>query len=237
MRFFTGEKEISFEEFKLLASDESKALEGVLSLEADFELDQKGALGLRGPFPVPMVLSPHKELEYHRAFFYKHSVYDQPLAKALGIKKGKSRPKVLDASAGTLKDACLILSFGCQVLACERHPVVQALILNALKRNSLDSLEFLPLDALSAAKTRCDFETIYFDPMYEKTNKKAAPRKEMRIFREVVSADLDARETALALKGFGKRLVLKRSAKGEPLLEKPSISYGKKSTIYDVYLP
>lgn len=236
MRFFTGEKEILFDEFKLLAAEESKVLEGALDLEADFELDQVGRLALRSDFSSPVALYPAKELDYHRKFFFKNSVYAQPLGKALGIKKGKRRPKVLDASAGVLKDSCLILSFGCQVLACERHPVAQALILNALKTVKLEGFEFVPREAGELVATRDDYDVIYFDPMYEHGNPKAAPRKEMRIFREVVKADTDAKATARTLRRRTKRLVLKRSSKGAPLLDTPAMSYGKKSTVYDVYL-
>ena len=72
--------------------------------------------------------------------------------------------------------------------------------------------------------------------MYEQKNEKAAPRKEMRIFREVVQVDSDIVQVGSALRETNKRLVIKRSSKASPLIESPEISFGKKSTVYDVYI-
>ena len=63
---------------------------------------------------------------------------------------------------------------------------------------------------------------IYFDPMYSEKNEKALPKKEMRIFREVVGVDLDAESTAKSLLKMSKRLVIKRSIKAKPILDNPS---------------
>lgn len=236
MRFFTPEKEISYLEFASLLKEEAEILKSALGLEADFELDQENRLGLRTSFSCAIRLNPSSELDYHKKFFYKNSVYTQPLAKALGVKRGKAKPRVFDASAGTLKDSTLMLAMGLEVIAAERHPVAQALIQNCLRRENDLALEFIPADALEVLKTRNDFDVVYFDPMYEGKNEKAAPRKEMRIFREVVQADLDAKDCAQELRNSGKRLVIKRSSKADPLLTNPAVSFGKKSTVYDVYL-
>lgn len=214
-------------------------LQDLLELPAEFELDQTShfpRLLLRSEFSAPICLKPLGELDYHKNFFYKNSIYTQPFAKALGVKKGKKRPKVLDASAGTLKDTCLMLAMGLEVIACERHPVAQALISNCLSFTDIEGLEFIPTEASALVKSRADFDVIYFDPMYEQKNEKAAPRKEMRIFRELIDSDLDAADIANSFRLLGKRLVIKRSSKAIPLLPGPHMSFGRKSTAYDVYL-
>lgn len=236
MRFFESDTQIDTEEFAQRLPEEWALLRVHIDLEADFEVDQNGVLFLRSDFSGPIHFRPQAELEYHRGFFYKNSIYNQPLAKALGLKKGKAKPKVLDASAGTLKDTCLVLAMGMEVLACERHPVPQALILNCLRQTRISALEFVAKDVIELIKERLDFDVVYFDPMYEQKNEKAAPRKEMRIFREVVRSDTDAAETAKALLATGKRLVIKRSSKASALLPSPNMSFGRKSTAYDVYL-
>lgn len=240
MRFFNSENEIDFLSFKELAPAEATLIEPYLDAQADFVLDQKGVLSLRSPDASDerekMSLDLHSQLEYHKRFFYKNSIYNQPLAKALGLKKGKERPIVLDATAGTLKDSCLMVSMGFKVIACERNPIAAALILNALKRCPIAELKFVFNNAVDVSKENESWDVVYFDPMYEQINKKAAARKEMRIFRDVVHADLDAKEVALKLKEMGKRIVIKRSSKAEPLVENPTMSFGSKSTIYDVFI-
>lgn len=242
MRFFSQQKEIKFCEFSQTLPKEAQALASILDLEADFEVDQKNRLFLLNPHSGPISISIDRVLNYHRKFFFKNSIYNEPLARALGVKKGQKRPCVLDATAGSLKDSLLIHAFGCKVYACERHPVAQALILNALDHCSeeMTSFAFYPQDASSWIATNqqdlneCD--VIYFDPMYEHKNDKALPRKEMRIFREVVGTDSDAKECALSLKRSKKRLVIKQSSKASPLLGAPSMVFGSKSTRYNVYL-
>ncbi len=237
MRFFKQENQIDFDAFRDDLPEEAELLKPHLELSGDFEVDSNGLLYLRGEFCSPIRLDLGSQINYHKKFFYKNSVYNQPLAKALGVKKGKPRPKVLDATAGTLKDTMLILAMECPVLACERSPFAQTLIVNALKQiDEIPELEFCPMPAQELVQKRDDFDTIYFDPMYEQKNDKAAPRKEMRIFRELISADLDAKDCAELLKETKKRLVIKRSSKASPLLAGSSMSFGQKSTIYDVYL-
>ena len=248
MRFFKNGREICFEEFALALPEESQVLGPLVSEKlsqetggkTEWEIDQSGTLFLKSEFSGPIRILPVKDLAYHKSFFHKHSPYSQPLAKALGVKKGRPRPTVFDATAGTLKDSLLIVALGCQVVASDRSPVAQALIINALKFFPVQGLEFLPIDAKEALKTREDFDVLYYDPMYELKNEKAAPRKEMRIFRDLVGQDRDAKESAQIffefIKDQKKRLVIKRSSKSRPLLKAPAISFGQKSTLYDVYL-
>lgn len=59
----------------------------------------------------------------------------QPLLRAVGLRKGDpTRPSVLDATAGLGEDAWLLASSGCPVLAVERHPIVAALLEEAIER-------------------------------------------------------------------------------------------------------
>jgi 16S rRNA (guanine1516-N2)-methyltransferase len=74
--------------------------------------------------------------------------------------------------------------------------------------------------------------------MFEDSNEKTLPKKEMRIFREFVGSDQDALrvfEQARQLKP--KRLVVKRPRLSVVLGEKPNIEFMGKATRYDVYLP
>lgn len=230
MRFFHQNKEISFDEFHNLMPNEAKILESSLDLTVDFEISES-SLFVRSPYSNPISIDAAGKLEYHQKFFYKNSIYKQPLAKALGIKKGQDKPHIIDATAGFLSDSLLIMSFGCSVSAYERHPVAAALISNAIKINNLD-IEFYFKDS-----SQMDFnaEIIYFDPMYSEKNEKTRPKKQMQIFRQLIGPDIDAEEKAKILKSKCHRLVIKRSIKSMPLLQNPQMTFDGKSTSYDVY--
>ena len=58
----------------------------------------------------------------------------------------------------------------------------------------------------------------------------------MRLFREMVGQDQDAKTIAQSLLKLAPRLVIKRSLKANPLLTNPKMTYNGKSTSYDVYL-
>ncbi len=190
------------------------------------------------PEENPIGIEIDRELSRHEEFFRKSSLQKELLAKAVGV-KGPYRPKVLDLTAGMLGDALLLLSFGCEVWATERHPVMRFLIASALQNAShpkLRHFHFFPSDALAILRSPPPVEVIYFDPMFEDPNKQASPRKEMRIFRSLIGKDQDAEsvfEAARSLKP--KRLVVKRPRHSQMLVEKPAVEYMGKSTRYDVY--
>lgn len=172
-------------------------------------------------------------LNYHQRFFQKNSKYNQPLFKAIGLKRGKPIPSVFDCTAGMMGDALLMYSVLGSIWACERNPTISLLIELTLKQHQLNDFHFHHGSCLDQNFNEID--TIYYDPMYEEKNTKSAPKKEMVFFRELIGSDPDREETINRLLSFKKRLVVKRSVKANPIL-KPHMSFGKKSTIYDVYL-
>lgn len=192
------------------------------------------------PKERPISLEVDRELSRHEDFFRKSSLQKELLARALGI-KGAYRPKVLDLTGGMLGDSLLMLAFGCEVTTLERHPLIQFLIKFALANAThpkIEKFHFIPDNAgtfLSQAHTD-QFDVIYFDPMFEDANEKTAPRKEMRIFRDVIGGDSDALEIFGMAKKLGpKRLVVKRPRHSAELNLSPSVQYIGKSTRYDVY--
>lgn len=186
----------------------------------------------------PIGIEIDQELSRHEDFFKKSSLQKELLAKAIGV-KGPFRPRVLDLTAGLLGDTLMMLAFGSEVVAVERHPVVRFLIQSALQNAhhpKLKNLRFEASDALSFLEKKESFDTIYFDPMFEDANVKASPRKEMRIFRNVVGKDQDAIEVLSKARAYGaRRLVVKRPRQSADLGLKPDLQYIGKSTRYDVY--
>ncbi len=214
-------------------------LEPVAHLDLVFEwIDGQYWLHSDIPRERPIGIEIDRELRRHEEFFKRSSLQKELLAKAIGV-KGPARPTVLDLTAGLLGDSLLLLSFGCAVRACERNPVVAFLIQSALARAQhpkIKNFEFTFGDGETNLESLNNIDVIYFDPMFEDANSKTAPRKEMRIFRNVVGPDQDAQEIFRKARKLGpKRLVVKRPRHSVDLGEEPALQFIGKSTRYDVY--
>jgi 16S rRNA (guanine1516-N2)-methyltransferase len=192
------------------------------------------------PKEKPIGIDIDATLTRHQDFFRQSSLHKELLARAIGV-KGAFRPRVLDLTAGLLGDTLLLLAFGCEVWAVERHPVIRFLISSALqnaRHPRLKALHFQAEESWSVLDQNLPLDVIYFDPMYEEVNHKTSPRKEMRIFRSIVGQDQDAGVVLQkALSKKVRRLVVKRPRKSPSLGPRPSVEYIGKSTRYDAYFP
>lgn len=167
----------------------------------------------------------------------------QPLAKAVGIKKGSpDRPTIIDATAGLGADAWLLASLGCQVVAVERHPVVAALLDDALRRaadHNLDiasRIQLSPGDSTAILPTLEKPDVVYLDPMFP-TARKTLQKKAMRVLRRLAGEDGDSQDLfSQALCCAKRRVVVKRPTKAPALgSAKPTISHPARGLRYDVY--
>lgn len=216
--------------------------------EAEFAL-QLGEGGLQlqllGPqAPGPVRVDFVEGGAAHRRQFGGGS--GQMIARAVGIQPG-IRPSVLDATAGLGRDAFVLATLGCEMLLCERQPLIAALLEDGLAR-ARDDAEVRPIvtrmrllhgnaiELMSQWKDEPP-QVIYLDPMFPHREKSALVKKEMRLFRPFVGDDLDAGallEQALALASH--RVVVKRPRKA-PAIDgpKPGYSLEGKSSRYDIY--
>lgn len=177
----------------------------------------------------------------------------QAVAKAVGLKGSKTPPRVVDVTAGLGRDAFILATLGCPVLAMERHPDIHALCADGLIRalddpDTADALaDRLILhqgDALPYLQNLADSpiatfqpDVIYLDPMHPPRRKSALPRLEMRLFRDLVGEDLDQVELLQAALQSGiQRVVVKRPANREPMLPGVVSSIPGKTTRFDIYL-
>lgn len=233
------EREIEIVQLKERFPEESRLLEGFHSENLVIFLteDKRVLLKSSKKEERPIFIDIDQELSYHFKTFKELSTNKQPLYKALGLSKGEW---VDDLTAGLLGDSLLMYAMGLNIRAYERHIVPQILITNALKNSTLidhSRFSFFPKGASYLLEEDLRGRTLYFDPMFEDPNHKTAPKKEMRIFREVVSVDNDAEELlAKLLEKRPKRVVVKRPMKSRMLGRKPTHSIEGKSTRYDVYL-
>ena len=169
-----------------------------------------------------------------------------PVARAAGV-KGAFRPNVFDATAGLGQDAFTLAMSGCRVQMIERSPTIAALLADGLQRARLHpettaaaarlSLQVGEARAVLSNLFKADRpDTVYLDPMYPETGKKAAKRKEMRLFRRLVGDDLDAGELLVTAQQVAtRRVVVKRPARGLAL-DKPDAVIPGKTIRFDLYL-
>lgn len=173
----------------------------------------------------------------------------QPLARAIGLKP-QINPTVLDTTAGLGRDAFVLAYLGCQVQMVERVPAIAALLQDGLQRAQQNAqlrsiiterLQLIHHDAqdwISKTATAAKYDTIYLDPMYPARQKSALVKKEMRLFQNLIEADLDA--TALlkrALINAHQRVVVKRPTWAPPLSDsQPTFCIKGQNTRFDVYI-
>ena len=172
----------------------------------------------------------------------------QPLAKAIGLKKGAT-PTIIDATAGFARDAFVLANLGCPITLIERNPVIATLIEDALNRAQDDDevgdvikrMTLINNDAvayLNNLEEQNRPEVIYMDPMYPSREKSALVKKDMRLLHQLAGPDTDSEELlSTARKTALKRVVVKRP-KSAPFVgeQKPATSIESKNTRYDIYL-
>lgn len=177
---------------------------------------------------------------------------EELIAKALGIQKGFDQ--VWDLTAGLLEDSIFLARLGFKVMALERNKTIFEVMNSSLKgslkkieNNIGDSNRFRYLHNINltcadsiefVSKNICPAGcSIYIDPMFPDKKKTALPRKEMRIFKEIVGADVDGLELLqISLQSGCKRIIVKRPIKAPPLIEKVNHSFKGTSIRYDLYL-
>lgn len=170
-----------------------------------------------------------------------------PKEGALAQAIGRKTQSVLDATTGWAQDSLHLFRMGYSVICTERSSIMQALIVDALRRLAnadwVQRLQ-LPLPQLLAGdaitllpQLSTPPECIYLDPMFPPKRKKSAlPQKSLLILRELLGDDLDKEQLfAVALATTGKRVVVKSPKYAEPLGGKPNTSFSGKLVRYDVY--
>jgi 16S rRNA (guanine1516-N2)-methyltransferase len=173
-------------------------------------------------------------------------IKDEAIARACGLQKLK-QPHILDGTAGLGRDALVLAQLGATVALNERNPVVAILLADGLARLQYSDPELA--SRLYFAGTDCfisprefspAIDVVYLDPMYPKGDRKAraAVKKDMQMFQQLVGSDLDADLLlAPALKIAKHRVVVKRPQHADFLAgQKPDIQVVSKKHRFDIYL-
>jgi 16S rRNA (guanine1516-N2)-methyltransferase len=173
----------------------------------------------------------------------------QPIARAVGLKHGKSL-SVVDATAGLGVDSFLLAALGCQVTLLERSSLVFHLLADGVERarrsgdeelqEIIQRMHLVEGDATAYLKEldrQSIPDVVYLDPMFPGKKNKALPKKEMQYFQALLGEDTDNDELlAMALDRAKQRVVVKRPTRGDFLAgKKPAHSLEGKTTRFDIY--
>jgi len=161
---------------------------------------------------------------------------------ALGQACGSPRTgmTVLDATAGLGTDLLSLYARGYQVSACERHPVLWALIDSYLLARGFSAIDLRLVDAVEvlADQPAEVFDVIYLDPMFPEHRKKALPGKAMQYLRDLLPAQ--EQDVGLLLESARRvatdRVVLKRRGR-DTIIGNPDWQVAGSTVRYDVYRP
>jgi 16S rRNA (guanine1516-N2)-methyltransferase len=150
--------------------------------------------------------------------------------------------KIIDATAGWGRDSAVLASFGAEVLMIERHPVMAALLADALEHSTQEQ-QRLPLSLHQGSAYTFleklaleDYpDVIYIDPMHPERSKSALVKKEMQVLQQMIGADQDALELiTMAVKRVKQRVVVKWPQKVKSLVAADACIAGK-TVRFDIY--
>lgn len=179
----------------------------------------------------------------------------QPLARALGLpayrKQFGQMPSVVDATGGLGQDSWALATLGVNITMIEQHPIVHALLANALARAAEHPATRDIARRISLLHGRAEVllpsltaQAIYLDPMYpERTRKRAGSRKGMQFLHALLGlpdGEANDRLLPVALQCPAGRVVVKRP-RGAQLLGGAADWQGQRTEIvspntrYDVY--
>lgn len=144
---------------------------------------------------------------------------------------------VVDATAGLGRDALVLATLGCPVVALERIPALAFLLQCAADDCGDLALQVLCTEALAWLAAPPQAPTVvYLDPMFEEHGK-AQVKKEMQACRALsATADDPAQLLAAARAVATERVVVKRHPQLAPLADGVAHSVTGERVRFDVYL-
>lgn len=172
---------------------------------------------------------------WHQNILYTVNYDNSPLARAINTKLNH---KILDATAGFGRDTYTLAALGKTIYAIEQHPVVALVlewackdILNITVKNA-DSNNIIGLS---------EWDAIYFDFMFEKSNRKAKSNQGIELLAKMVETQLLSLKTWTNALESSNRVVIKRPVNciGLPIdfdIGKPNHTIKAKTVCFDVYL-
>jgi 16S rRNA (guanine1516-N2)-methyltransferase len=155
--------------------------------------------------------------------------------------------QVFDLTAGLGGDAYRLASCGYRVEACERNPVVFALLVSGWQRAREEGhvpeavaagLAFRFADSSERFDEIGELRAgVYLDPMYPPPRRASAlPKRALQVLRSLLGEDGGVEELVAAARARSPRVVVKRPRHAEPVAEGVGFEVETKLVRYDVYL-
>ncbi|HEB54124.1 MAG TPA: rRNA methyltransferase [bacterium] len=160
-----------------------------------------------------------------------------PLPRAFGLHR---RPggRIVDATAGLGRDALVLASLGCDVIAVERIPALCVLLESATRALGI-AIEVVCADAevwLAALPRKHRPRAVYLDPMFAEQGK-AQVKKDMQACRELAGPPADTAPLLAAARAVAtERVVVKRHPSHPPLAAGVAHAVEAARVRFDVYL-
>lgn len=181
----------------------------------------------------------------HRQQFGKDKY--SPLARAIGL-RDKSPLHILDATCGLGKDTFVLANLGNRIIALEQHPMVFALVADALTRARQHPDTATITERITHHHIRAEdylknhsapvADVIYLDPMFPDEKSTAAVKKDIQILRHLLADSRPNNDALLplAMAAARYRVVVKRARKSPYLADKtPDVSIEGNANRYDIY--
>ncbi len=171
------------------------------------------------------------------------------LVRACRVLRPEGEPprRIVDGTGGLGTDAWLLASAGGAVTVLEQHPVLRALLRDALARAAYQAPEIAARVTLRAGDTRACIaglapEVLYLDPMYAPRRKQALGDRRLRLVAALLAADEIVGDDAVGLVGAGLAAGVGRVVLKCPLrarldgLPAPNHTLAGRSTRFDVWV-
>ena len=170
--------------------------------------------------------------------------HNEILGRAVGLKADR-KPLIWDATGGLGRDAFVLADLGCEVMLCERVPVLAWLLDQAVQAAAVSGVDQVRAAAERMCLLAADSKTqrapagtvIYLDPMFPERQKAAAVKKESAMLQHLV----DQADDSEALWQWAwdqpvERIVVKRPLRA-PILGniRPAHTLKGKSVRFDVF--
>lgn len=169
----------------------------------------------------------------------------ETLCRVTGANRGSS-VRILDATAGLGREACLMASAGAEVHAVERSLPLYLMIRGALHEAQRAHEADQPLFTLTLDESQrahesmtAPFDVIYLDPMFPVKTKRAQVGREAQVLKAFAAPPSESDDESLltwALEAATRRVVVKRPLKAKPLPgPKPTAAVKGRTVRFDIY--
>jgi 16S rRNA (guanine1516-N2)-methyltransferase len=169
--------------------------------------------------------------------------HETHLKKAIG--KTDQPLRILDATAGLLRDSMIMLALGHSVTAYEQSKILYTMLNNELNQlsetdSNLLNFQLINSNVCETKFSEESFDVIYFDPMYPEDRASSARRSDLKKINSILEIEGLASEpesTFTYLRNIpSTKLIVKRPLKADAFEGSINYQITGKSVRFDIYL-